>query len=225
MNYLESNIDFLKSLDGGPGSIISSYIANINKSVSELSIHEIERLAQEIGYDSQDLVYRNLSYDKSKLKKIKLLILDVDGVMTDGGMYFSEDGNQTKKYNTKDGMAIMRLTKSDFQVGIISSGFKIDMVKNRADLLKIQHFYVGRDPKIGILTDWCTKLNIDLSEVAMIGDDINDYGIMTKIGFSACPYDAVKNIKNIADVILSKKGGEGCVREFIDEYLLDEPIL
>ena len=158
--------------------------------------------------------------DRSKLKTIKLLILDVDGVMTDAGMFFTENGDQFKKYNAKDGMAIMALTKKDFQVGIISSGFKLEMVKSRAELLKIQHIYVGRDEKIGVLKEWCKKLDISLDNVAIIGDDINDLSIMNAVGFSACPADAVYRVKKTVDLVLSKKGGNACVREFIDHYLI-----
>jgi YrbI family 3-deoxy-D-manno-octulosonate 8-phosphate phosphatase len=148
-----------------------------------------------------------------------LLILDVDGVMTDAGMYVSENGDTLKKFNAKDGMAILQLTKNNFQVGIISSGFKGELVRQRAELLKIQHFYLGRKPKIDILKSWCKNLNIGLHQVAMIGDDVNDLEILSQIGFSACPADAVPKVVATVDCILNKKGGEGCVREFIEEIM------
>ena len=150
--------------------------------------------------------------------------MDVDGVMTDGGMYFTENGDQIKKYNTKDGMAILHLTKNEFQVAIISSGFKSEMVKTRADLLGIQRCYVGRDPKIEVLNKYCEELKITLENVAIIGDDVNDMEIIKKVGFSASPSDAVNSVKSQVDVVLNKKGGEGCVREFIDAYLLKQPL-
>ena len=153
-----------------------------------------------------------------------MLILDVDGVMTDAGMFFSENGDQIKKYNAKDGMAIMALKKHGVEVGIISSGFKLEMVKARAELLGIEHLYVGRDPKMEILKGWCEKLNIDLAEVGIIGDDINDLQVMKSVGFSVAPADAVPVVKQHVDLILQAKGGRGCVREFIDHYLLDEPL-
>jgi YrbI family 3-deoxy-D-manno-octulosonate 8-phosphate phosphatase len=162
--------------------------------------------------------------DKSKLKKIKLLILDVDGVMTDAGMFFTENGDQFKKYNAKDGMAIKALEQFGIQSGIISSAHKIKMVKVRADMLNIKHLYVGSDPKIDILLGWCEKLSIDLEEVAIIGDDLNDLAVMNAVGFSACPSDAVLKVKETVDLVLHTKGGSGCVREFIDFYLLDEPL-
>ena len=140
-------------------------------------------------------------------------------MMTDGGMYFSDSGEQLKKYNTKDGMGILHLTKKDFQVGIISSGFKGEMVKHRAEMLKIQHVHIGREPKLDILKAWCDKLRISLSQVAMIGDDVNDLEVMKHIGFSACPSDAVPRIVTQVDCVLSKKGGEGCIREFVEEVM------
>jgi 3-deoxy-D-manno-octulosonate 8-phosphate phosphatase (KDO 8-P phosphatase) len=146
-------------------------------------------------------------------------------VMTDGGMYVSENGDQMKRYNTQDGMGIMHLTKSNFQVGIISSGFTNNMVQKRAELLGIQNCYVGRDPKLEILKDWCQKLNFNLDEVAIIGDDINDLGVMKNIGLAVCPANAVNLVKTQCHIILSKKGGDGCVREFIDNYLLNNPLV
>jgi YrbI family 3-deoxy-D-manno-octulosonate 8-phosphate phosphatase len=121
-------------------------------------------------------------------------------------------------------MAIQHLVKQGFQLAIISSGYKAEMVKARAELLGIQFCYVGRDPKLEILKEHCNKLGIGLEQVAIIGDDINDLDVFRKVGFSACPSDAVTVIKSHADVILSKKGGEGCVREFVDAYLLKQPL-
>jgi YrbI family 3-deoxy-D-manno-octulosonate 8-phosphate phosphatase len=139
--------------------------------------------------------------------------------MTDGGMYWTESGDQMKKFNTKDGMGIMELTKNNFQVGIISSGFTKVMVQKRAELLGIQHCYVGRQPKMDILKEWCETLKIELNQVAIIGDDINDLSIMRSVGVAACPSDAINEVKSTCQIILTKAGGMGCVREFIDAYL------
>jgi len=91
-------------------------------------------------------------------------------------------------------------------------------------MLGIQNCYVGRDKKIEILSNYCKELSIQLENVAIIGDDINDLEIIKNVGFSACPADAMDVVKTNVDVILNKKGGEGCVREFIDSYLLKEPL-
>lgn len=168
------------------------------------------------------LLFKPLFHEENlakKLKGIKLLMLDVDGVMTDGGMYWTESGDQMKKFNTKDGLGIMDLTKKGFSVGIISSGFTHTMVQKRAELLGITRCYVGQEPKIDVLKSWCVELGITLQNVAIIGDDLNDLETMRNVGLAVCPADAVNEVKSICSLILSKRGGEGCVREFIDAYL------
>lgn len=197
------------------------------ETVFELSVSDLEVICEEYELDLNALLFKfpfKSNHLKSKLDKIKLLVIDVDGVMTDGGMYFTESGDQFKKFNTKDGMAIIHLTKSDFQVAIISSGFKGEAVTKRAEMLGIQHCSVSRAPKMETLAAICEELSISLENVAMIGDDINDLEVMRNIGFSACPKDAMNVIKSQVDVILENKGGEGCVRELIDMYILKEPL-
>jgi YrbI family 3-deoxy-D-manno-octulosonate 8-phosphate phosphatase len=222
MSLLEQNLDaVLRSNGMEKSAVLNRY--NVTD-FSQLTLAQLEHLCVALNCSLENVLLFAQFVDRSKMRKIKLLILDVDGVMTDAGMFFTESGDQFKKYNAKDGMAIMALTKADFQVGIISSGFKLEMVKARADLLKIQHVYVGRDPKMMILTDWCVQLGISLEEVAIIGDDINDLEVMQNIGFSACPADAVPRIKRQVDLVLQAKGGQGCVREFIDNYLLEQPV-
>ena len=222
MSLLEQNLDaVLRSNGMEKSAVLNRY--NVTD-FSQLTVAQLEHLCVALNCSLENILLYPQFVDRSKMRKIKLLILDVDGVMTDAGMFFTESGDQFKKYNAKDGMAIMALTKADFQVGIISSGFKLEMVKARADLLKIQHVYVGRDPKMMILTDWCAKLGISLEEVAIIGDDINDLEVMQNIGFSVCPADAVPRIKRQVDLVLQTNGGQGCVREFIDNYLLEQPV-
>ncbi len=219
MEWLKQNLDRLKTKTSS-----AEVLGLIEKNTGSLTLDDITTISNHFAISVQQLLFRPVIESEQKAKKIRFLILDVDGVMTDGGMYFSENGDQLKKYNTKDGMAIMGLTKMGFYVGIISSGFKTEMVKSRADLLNIQHFYVGRDPKIEILKTWCEQLSISLEEVAIIGDDINDLEVMKAVGLAVCPNDAVPLVKEQADIVLFSKGGAGCVREFIDHYLLDQPI-
>lgn len=181
---------------------------------------ELVRIADYLNVSVDNLVRKSLKdFDKINEADIQFLILDVDGTLTDGGMYFTENGDLMKKYNTKDGMAIKGLTKANFQVGIISHSHQSKMVERRAEMLGIQNVYVGTENKLQILDGWLTKLNLTREQVAYIGDDINDKEIMQAVGVSACPSDAVKSIRAIADVILEQKGGHTCVREFIDEYL------
>jgi YrbI family 3-deoxy-D-manno-octulosonate 8-phosphate phosphatase len=149
----------------------------------------------------------------------KLLILDVDGVLTDGGMYYLEDGSEFKKFNTKDGLAIRRIIKEyALPVGIISNGSKVQLIQSRAETLYIDRVYVGHSDKLSILQQWCQELNITLEEVAYIGDDVNDLQCMSKVGCAACPADAVQKIKDVSHVLLKRNGGDACVREFIEMY-------
>ena len=222
MNRLTENLRFLSEQKG---DTFNAFLARFGvTSVGALTVDQLQLIAQEFNVPMDQLLNYCCFVNKEQLKNIKLLILDIDGVMTDAGMYFMESGDQMKKYNAKDGMAIMALTKQKFHVGIISSGFKLEMVKARADLLNIQHVYVGREPKMDILNQWCAELELTLAEVAIIGDDINDLPVMRSVGFSACPSDAVPEVKKQVDLVLTKKGGQGCVREFIDHYLLDAPV-
>ncbi len=197
-------------------------------SITEIPLVELEAICEEYELDLEALLFKPLyksEYHIEKLTPIKLLILDVDGVMTDGGMYFTENDDQLKKFNTKDGMGILELTKNKIvEVGIISSAFKGNAVRNRAEMLGIKRCYVGRDPKMDVLQSWLDELGISMEEVAIIGDDVNDLPIMMKAGFSACPSDAVQVVKQHVNLILSTKGGQGCIREFIDNYLLPNPI-
>jgi YrbI family 3-deoxy-D-manno-octulosonate 8-phosphate phosphatase len=225
MLFLEQNI---KGLCAKFGVDFYQLLADFNvDGVTELSVLDLEAIAEEYEVDFYTLLFKPLfifDHLKAKITAIKLLILDVDGVMTDGGMYYTESGDQMKKYNAKDGMAIMKAQEAGLKIGIISSAFTDQMVVKRAELLKISHVYVGRDQKIGVLENWCNELGISLQEVAMIGDDINDLSIMEKIGFTACPVDAVQLVKHQVDLVLQTKGGHGAIRELIDNYLLPEPI-
>ena len=156
-----------------------------------------------------------------KNSSIKMLILDVDGTLTDGGVYIQEDGKQFKKFNAQDGLGIKLAIKAGVDVGIISHSSVTEMVTVRANMLGLKHFYIGQRPKLEVLEEWQKELNIRYEEIAYIGDDVNDLDIMEKVGFRACPANAISKIKEISDVVLTKNGGDGAVREFIDLYLLD----
>ncbi len=218
---LELNI---KGLCKTHGIKFDDFLADLDvDNVHELSIYDLEAICEEYELDLQALLFKPLfsqaSIDK-KIQKLKMLILDVDGVLTDGGMYVSEKGDQMKRYHTHDGLALLELGKSKkLKLGIISSGFTEHMVQDRAALLGIEHVYVGREPKLDILNTWCAELGYSLDEVAIIGDDLNDLPLMQAVGLAVCPASAVSKVKSVADIILSRKGGDACVREFIDNYL------
>ena len=224
--YLEQN---LKGLCQKSGIDYYSFLGDFQvDSSTEIPLLDLEAIAEEYEIDLQGLIFSPLFKDDfltEKIARIKLLILDVDGVMTDGGMYFCESGDQFKKFNTKDGMGIIEIQRSNsIQIAIISSAFKGEAVKQRAALLGIERCYVGRDKKIAVLETWMEELGISIDEVAIIGDDVNDLPIITQCGFSACPSDAAAIVKQKVNVVLTSKGGEGCVRELIDNFILNTPL-
>lgn len=220
MNLYNQNLDYLCERRNISITEFEQVIYIPKVRIMEPTPDELIRIADYFHLSIDVLLRKDLRIsDKTHLNEIKLVVLDVDGTMTDGGMYFTENGDQIKKYNTKDGMAIKRGSKDGMQFGIISHGHKLNMVKDRADLLGIQHVYVGQESKTEVLAKWCEELGITPEQVAYVGDDINDIEIMEAVGVSACPADAVKSVKSVADVVLSKNGGAGCVREFLDDWL------
>ena len=153
--------------------------------------------------------------------RIKLLALDVDGTLTDGGIYILESGEQFKKFSAKDGLGVKLAIKRGIGVCIISHSLSEGMILKRAEMMGIDRCYAGQAPKLSILKQWCEELNIEFDETAFIGDDLNDLDVIQAVGLSACPADASLGVRQTVDVVLSKNGGEGCVREFLDRFFLD----
>ena len=153
--------------------------------------------------------------------KIKLFLSDVDGVMTDAGMYYTESGDEFKKFNTHDGMGFQMLREAGIKTGIITSE-NTRIVTNRAAKLKVDYLYQGKGfgNKLEVAKEICEKENITLQEVAYIGDDINCLELLASVAVAACPANGVEKVKNIPNIIkLKLKGGEGAVREFIEWIL------
>lgn len=151
--------------------------------------------------------------------KFRFLVLDVDGVMTDGGIIYTDHGDEIKKFHAKDGLAIIRLREAGYPVGFLSSGFSSNIIEKRAKVLGVQYVYTGTWKKWLVLEGWCKQLQIGPESVAYLGDDINDLQIIERVGFSACPSDASEIVKQNVNVVLKNSGGKGCVREFVDCYL------
>ena len=217
---LEQNI---KGLCSKNGIHFQDFLSDFNvESVKELSIFDLEAICDEYQISMESLLFKSLIIEselRKKLDHIKLLILDVDGVMTDGGMLFTANGDEQKKFNTKDGMAVKMLYQNGYHVGLISHSKITEMVTERANMLNIKHCYVGSDDKLTILKKWISELGISLEEVAFLGDDNNDNNVMEHVGVSVCPSDSSKRILNKADIILERKGGDACLREFVEEHL------
>ncbi|EOJ0287188.1 HAD hydrolase family protein [Campylobacter jejuni] len=160
-------------------------------------------------------------YKSYKGKNIKLLVIDVDGVMTDGGMYYNQHGDEIKKFNTKDGLIIKKLVEcGKIEIAFLSSGLDNGLIKHRASMLGVKRFYIGAENKKDILNLWMEEMHLHSDNVAYIGDDVNDLEAMKICGLKACPSDANQEIKNIVDIILDNNGGSACVREFVDKLML-----
>jgi len=151
---------------------------------------------------------------------IKLIVLDVDGCLSDGKLTYSADAIESKNFNVKDGLGITTWIKTGNKVAIIT-GRKSAIVKKRSDELGIQHLYQGIKDKDRVLNELIDSLGLKHYEVAAIGDDLNDYNMLSIVGRSFTPNDGVKEIKDIVNKVLSSNGGNGAVREMID-ILVDE---
>jgi len=149
---------------------------------------------------------------------IDLLVLDVDGCMTDGKIVYTNSGDELKAFNVKDGFAIVAWKRLGKKLAIIT-GRTSKVVEIRAKELGVDYLYQKVKRKDEKIKELSQESSIPLSSIAAIGDDLNDYRLLKKVGLSFVPADAVEEVKGIADVVLSKKGGEGAVREMI-EYLL-----
>lgn len=159
-----------------------------------------------------------LNRDHNKEPGIKLVLTDVDGVLTDGSMYYSENGDEWKKFNTRDGMGFQILREAGIKTGIITSE-NTKIVERRAAKVKADFLMQGKrgGGKLTAAEDICNELGVDLTETAYIGDDINDLALLSAVGLAACPADAGMEIKSIFGIrVLSAKGGEGAFREFVD---------
>ena len=152
---------------------------------------------------------------------IRLFLTDVDGTLTDGGMYYGSDGTEFKKFNTRDGMGLQMLQRTGVKVGIVTSE-NIAINVNRARKLGLDYLKQGaRDGgKLAATREICEEMGITMQQVAYIGDDVNCYDLLTAVGWAACPADACDKVKAIPGIrILQRRGGDACVREWIDLIL------
>ena len=161
----------------------------------------------------------NLISELPDFSMVKLFLSDVDGVMTDAGMYYTENGDELKKFSTYDGMGIKLLQKSGIKSGMLTTEDR-DLNRNRAKKLGLDYDFHGCKDKLKLVKDLCHKEGITLAEVAYIGDDVNCFDLLSNVGVAACPNNAISKVKNIPNIIhLTKNGGEGVVREFIELIL------
>lgn len=152
---------------------------------------------------------------------IRLFLTDVDGTLTDGGMYYGSDGTEFKKFNTRDGMGLQMLQRAGVKVGIVTSE-NIAINVNRARKLGLDYLKQGaRDGgKLAATLEICEEMGITMEQVAYIGDDVNCFELLAAVGWAACPADACDKVKKIPHIrILTRRGGDACVREWIDQIL------
>lgn len=155
------------------------------------------------------------------MMQLKLVITDIDGVWTDGGMYYDQTGNEWKKFNTSDSAGVLFCRKLNIPVAIIT-GEETEIVSRRAAKLKIEHLYQGIGDKLTVAKQLCAQLGINLNEVAYIGDDINDIELLKEVGFSGTPNNAPVYIKNMVHYITGKNGGDGAFREFVEHIIIEK---
>lgn len=152
-------------------------------------------------------------------QSIKLLVMDVDGTLTDGKIYMGPDGEVMKAFDVKDGYAIAHMLPEIGIVPVIITGRESQIVANRAKELGITELYQDIDNKLGVMLDVIRKYKCTEENVAYIGDDLPDIQCMKKCAMAGCPADAVQEVKEICQYICNKKAGCGAVREFIDRIL------
>jgi 3-deoxy-D-glycero-D-galacto-nononate 9-phosphatase len=154
----------------------------------------------------------------------KLFMTDIDGVWTDGGMYYDQTGNEFKKFNTSDSAGVLFLRYLNIPLVILTSE-NTEIVLRRSEKLKIDRLCQGIKDKLGKALELCDEFKVDLKDVAFIGDDLNDIPLLKRSGFSGSPQNAPDYVKKHSAYITSKKGGEGAFREFVEMILIENDLL
>jgi len=153
-----------------------------------------------------------------RLKKIKTICLDVDGVLTDSSLLLGPDAKLWRTMHARDGFAMFAALKKGYRLAIITGG-RNDMVENRLKALGIEDVFLASYDKVKVLEDYVCNNNINLDELLFMGDDLNDFKVVQKAACIACPADACHEVKSIAHYISGKKGGNGCVRDVIEKIM------
>jgi 3-deoxy-D-manno-octulosonate 8-phosphate phosphatase (KDO 8-P phosphatase) len=159
-----------------------------------------------------------MTFFKEELKKVKAFVFDVDGVLSKDTSPLNEDGDPVRTANVKDGFAIRNAISFGYEIAIITGGY-IERVPKRYERLGVKHFYNHARDKVVCLEDFLEKTGIDAENVLFMGDDLVDFAAMKKVGVPVCPQDAVSDIKGISKYVSYKNGGEGCVRDIIEQTL------
>ncbi len=150
----------------------------------------------------------------------KIILTDIDGVWTDGGMYYDQNGNELKKFNTSDSVGVLLAHNLGLLVGIVT-GEDTEIVRRRSEKLKVDFLYQGINNKLNVVNEICKIVGCEISEVAYIGDDIGDLSVIKAVGYSAVPLNAPEYIRKYAHISLHTKGGDGAFREFVEHLISD----
>ncbi len=159
-----------------------------------------------------------MTFFKEEIKNVKAFVFDVDGVLSSDTTPLNKDGDPVRTANIKDGFAIRIALKLDFPIAIITGGY-IERVRLRYEKLGVKFFYERARDKVDCLNDFLNKNQLKAENVIFMGDDLVDYQVMLQVGIPVCPADAVAEIKAISKYISAKNGGNGCVRDVIEQTL------
>lgn len=204
--YISSKIDLIKSQNRVSGNIKAI-------EMSEDTFFEIDEPSDWVIIEA--LMKKNRVTAPREIPEIKMLLTDCDGCLTDGGMYYSEFGDELKKFNTRDGMGFALLQQKGIVTGIITSE-EVDLNRRRAKKLQLDILESGCKNKVETIKIICEERGIDIENVCYIGDDINDVEAISAVGYGCCPADAMMEAKAVAKYITSAKGGSGVIREICD---------
>ncbi len=165
-------------------------------------------------------LYNRIKQEKNRkaLPSIKMFLTDCDGCLTDGGMYYSENGDELKKFNAKDGMGFRMLREKGIITGIIT-GEERELNQRRAEKLHVDEIFQNVKDKVAVIKQLCDKYHISPKEIAYVGDDVNDLEVIRYVGFGCCVNNADSEVKKYADYVAERNGGQGAIREIIDSIL------
>lgn len=229
MLYFAANLSFLREQAGEDPTEFYQRVALspengrlYEQGTKEPDLSDLLDIADRLELPLEVLLRRDLrgQFDRISQQDIRLILLDVDGTLTDGGMYYTEAGDQIKRFEVKDGIAIRRVSRRyPVSFGFISSGTAEGIIRKRAAALDITRVFAGSGVKSDIVDGWLEELGLQYSQLAYMGDDLNDLSVIQKAGLSVCPADAVRQVKESVHIVLKTAGGKGCVREFLEEVM------
>lgn len=194
-------------------SLLTGTVATV-----EMPKHATATLSNFNDWQLAELSLANLLISNKENKKIKYLVLDVDGVFTDGGVYYDENGEMAKRFDMRDGMGLEIMREHNIQVVIMTSEDS-KLVRKRMEKLKLKHLFLGAKDKYSLLENFIQTQQISRSEIAYVGDDVNDLANLCSVGWSFAPKNATNQVLPLVDVVLSKDSGNGAIRE-ATEFLL-----